>query len=878
MASKPKSKPKPGAKPQVKDLVKVGPRDVFVEADKAQKLREVKPTTSRALVLRNDKLALRGNSDAAYMQRISGREKLDLLAEDLVDRTTKAVSAPFDIHKCLRIAESQYDVSLGEIEHLRDPEMFTHIIQAELEAQTRYDPGKPDPLKNPSYVARVIGTKIHNQYMMASAWRMVGNILRELIGRGTSNKNVKALLKNDNRIRGLYFALFRMVEVMVDINQQRFSGLALNSAHYARYFKQQQSDDPTEEPSIVFDHTELREAGLSFIDSIIIELCFPKAPYPQFVLYRILHEAAEESPKETKRFSQLMWDAIGDLSECVEMQQLLEMPLLTPEASQWKEEMWQMPPEFDIWRDAQMMSLRASEEIGNFKDVVFPLAKTMRKAVLDNMWMRIDQNYFKHTGKDIDELWQLKGELDIEPQWTSFYTRVPKKNVYDSSDDEDDPKDGHPPSRGNKKAKKRLAIANWAADDPDFEGMPELQTVSNSTEDDSTEDDTASEASYLDNESEGEDGYDTEEEEVIKHLVREAMDYVIEKDLFNGGDSPPGPIKVEDERQNNPFLNLLTSLRGRLFKKSAKLHVPTAPPPRARPAQAKKATSPGYKATVEEVTDEEEPSTPAKKKKKKPKKKKKSVSIVPEEQAPLSPTPPPATPPETKSPVSPPSSPTKAKAKKTPTTPTSKTRPAAPAVSAAALPTFETKTIYGESARSYLSSFEPQKEKHKTRSDQASLFSKDENAKASSSGIGGSIMSKLGFGRKKAVMEDKDQKVAQKSWFSKLSTKAAASMHHLLRTSGDVRQGKGGMRWDDFVKLMTEMGFQYDPSTTGSSVRFIPPGSDDHPISVHKPHPKPYLEPWQLRGVAKHIKKRYGWDQQVFMGQAGSFSSDSEKE
>jgi hypothetical protein len=30
------------------------------------------------------------------------------------------------------------------------------------------------------------------------------------------------------------------------------------------------------------------------------------------------------------------------------------------------------------------------------------------------------------------------------------------------------------------------------------------------------------------------------------------------------------------------------------------------------------------------------------------------------------------------------------------------------------------------------------------------------------------------------------------------------------------------------MKLMTEMGFDYDPSTAGSSVRFIPPGKDDH--------------------------------------------------
>jgi hypothetical protein len=120
------AKPKPGAKSASKDLVKLGPREVFVEADKAQKLREVKPTTSRALVLRNGKYGVQARGDLSLMSKISGREKLDLLAgeltvtpftslsitvstEDLVDRTSKAVAAPFDIEKCLRIAESQYD-------------------------------------------------------------------------------------------------------------------------------------------------------------------------------------------------------------------------------------------------------------------------------------------------------------------------------------------------------------------------------------------------------------------------------------------------------------------------------------------------------------------------------------------------------------------------------------------------------------------------------------------------------------------------------------------------------------------------------------------------------------------------------------------------
>lgn len=120
------AKPKLGAKSASKDLVKLGPREVFVDADKARKLREAKPTTSRALVLRNGKYGVQGRGSLSLMSKISGREKLDLLAgtlavnlsmspsttgstEDLVDRTSKAVAAPFDIEKCLRIAESQYD-------------------------------------------------------------------------------------------------------------------------------------------------------------------------------------------------------------------------------------------------------------------------------------------------------------------------------------------------------------------------------------------------------------------------------------------------------------------------------------------------------------------------------------------------------------------------------------------------------------------------------------------------------------------------------------------------------------------------------------------------------------------------------------------------
>jgi hypothetical protein len=87
----------------------------------------------------------------------------------------------------------------------------------------------------------------------------------------------------------------------------------LTLAHYSRYFKSAEGSDPGEH-EIIFDWAALREACISFLDSIIIELCFPRAPYPKTVLYQILREAVDESPKEAKRFPQALWDAVSDLS------------------------------------------------------------------------------------------------------------------------------------------------------------------------------------------------------------------------------------------------------------------------------------------------------------------------------------------------------------------------------------------------------------------------------------------------------------------------------------------------------------------------------------------------------------------------------------
>jgi hypothetical protein len=96
---------------------------------------------------------------------------------------------------------------------------------------------------------------------------------------------------------------------------------SLTLAHYSRYFKHadpsttpDSSPNADTSPNITFDWAALRDACKSFLDSIIIELCFPRAPYPQPILFEILHDAIDESPAEAKRFPQALWDAVGDLS------------------------------------------------------------------------------------------------------------------------------------------------------------------------------------------------------------------------------------------------------------------------------------------------------------------------------------------------------------------------------------------------------------------------------------------------------------------------------------------------------------------------------------------------------------------------------------
>jgi len=82
------SKKKPAKVPPVlstsRDLVPVGPRHVQVSKHGGKRDENgLKPTTSRALVLRNGKFGARGTGEVMLSSKMSGREKLDLLAGKL---------------------------------------------------------------------------------------------------------------------------------------------------------------------------------------------------------------------------------------------------------------------------------------------------------------------------------------------------------------------------------------------------------------------------------------------------------------------------------------------------------------------------------------------------------------------------------------------------------------------------------------------------------------------------------------------------------------------------------------------------------------------------------------------------------------------------
>ena len=74
----------------------------------------------------------------------------------------------------------------------------------------------------------------------------------------------------------------------------------------------------------------------------------------------------------------------------LELQELLENPLLGPQGEKLRTLPRQMPEQYERWLDAQIYSNQASESYANFKDLINPLERTKDPTVLDNMWKFIN--------------------------------------------------------------------------------------------------------------------------------------------------------------------------------------------------------------------------------------------------------------------------------------------------------------------------------------------------------------------------------------------------------------------------------------------------------------------------------------------------------
>ncbi|KAJ8696378.1 hypothetical protein PTI98_006252 [Pleurotus ostreatus] len=890
-----------------KSVVKVGPKNVSARYQGTKNDKGERPTTSRALTLRHGKYGSFGTGEMMHLGKMTGREKLDLLAEDLTDKAKKAVAAPFSLEKCLEIAESQCNAYLDDIRSLHNPELFYSLMHAEITARTPPSSVSPKPS-----TASLVISRIHNSYLLASAWRLILYSLIDLGEMGladATSSGVKVLLKSDARIRERFLVLYDLVQVLVGITQKQFATIAAVTPPYVHYFKHKKEKEGSTDPDddmIVFDWAglKIKDACKSFIDSIVIELCFPEGPYPTGVLFQLLHDAVEEAPHHAKRFPQALWDSVGDLAISVELLDLMEAPLLSPEASGWRNSRSSAPAAYDEFLDAQRYSLEATKNTANWKDLVSPLEKTKMPHILESMWKTINANYMSVSGKPLNALWQLDDALIPNPQWHAIY--IPSSALPDDDDGDDDDM----PALSKRSKKKPLRLTNGEDDGSGYESMPLLLSVS---DDETSSDDGSSpsfsDAPYSDYDESDEGEYDTDAEDELREQLKEAMNQAHQYDFYESLREDERPPVVEDaeekeRKEKNSFLKLLGSLRGRMFSSSPKLKVPPGKgPSAAHGATVKDAESVGDAA-----------STAPKKKKKKPKKKKKKSAAAAgvgdgdgredsgaddeEEEkevkgaaekakVPAASIPSPVGRSAVPAPISPPTSPSKKKKRRSSSTsiPLSPASPTSPtsvhsraAASTASLASSIAPTVYGsttslplpqvekaQSSHSYVKdALEKAKTKTKTRAGAGDGGLAPIDEKEGKKGLFarwrlGKDKGKDGDGAAgKGKEKEKEKEEKEANPFVKLSKKAKESVRVLFKAESP----KGTLRWEQFLKIMAELDFEINPSTAGSSVRFTPPSARDKSITFHKPHPDSTLQPYHISAFGARLRDHYGWSKE----------------
>lgn len=69
--------------------------------------------------------------------------------------------------------------------------------------------------------------RVHNAYMLASAWRLVGQTLEDIADElGGNDNKLRAKLQKDPDFRARYLELYDHVNKLVDVGQNKFALLA----------------------------------------------------------------------------------------------------------------------------------------------------------------------------------------------------------------------------------------------------------------------------------------------------------------------------------------------------------------------------------------------------------------------------------------------------------------------------------------------------------------------------------------------------------------------------------------------------------------------------------------------------------------------------
>ncbi|KAG8732008.1 hypothetical protein FRC11_001107 [Ceratobasidium sp. 423] len=850
---------------------------------------------SKALIIRP---ADDGKDDRQALVLYRNKGAQEMLRSLVAWHKSSALLPPFRLDELIKIADSQFMACLRDLQNLQDPLYFFDEITETIEHTREYvlfqKLGGNDPRQNAQFVTSTIAVRIHNAYFRTAAWKYVrdhGKLLKDL---ELNDLNVFAQLKANPALSTAYLELHGMLKLLEASGQHELGLLASASEHYIKHVK----DGPQ---GLVWDPELGMKLNKSLLDMIIIEMVLPRARYELSILMLCLRDAIAlgDRPK-ADRFDQAVFDVIGDLSVTLQLLDMLESPVSSPEAKTWRTS--QSANITDAFAGTKKASANAAKHVAGIGNLVVPLTKTKTPATLEKVWESINQTYVARAGMDIDILWGLEDSMNPEPQW-SAWALTPTRTGDEEADKnrralvrKNRPREDLVPER-----KKRLAIANEPA------GDDEPPLLISDSEEEYTDDE------YETDDDDWSEGSDVGEEEqnywdtLLRNYEEQERAVVKEKER-----------EKSPEAKGNPFKTLFRSLKGRFLTKDPVLSVDPQPiqpdfesdeePDGEHPGKKKKKKKPKKKAAaggdddmpgllpaypyknappdlpaliplsvanerlkakqgpaapaskvevqkpnvmLEELVDEEahKPEGSGKKKKKKKKKTKKAgepeQADEEEDEEPRPATPPPAAPAAATSPSS-----AKSAKGKTPKSP--KSGGAAASMSSLYTPQPET----AQSAQSYIKS-EGIAPKSKTKSRPLEQL--------------GTFMSRT-FGRRREEEEEAEKVketrsgVAERlvSYMKGVKSRALPVWGKILNVDGS--KGQGGLAWMDFVKAMIDLGFEYDESSAGSRVRFDPPDKKDKSYTVHKPHPDPWLDPKRVKAIARDLKKMYGFDENMLAG------------